>query len=530
MPFNTPFKQYAPVLWLLAMIFYVPVVALCINPPLFDGRSMLVLLAWFCLLILPYAFYQKKWVYRVVVTLFFLDGFLNLAHWLVLKCPLNASSLFVLLNTNGSEAMEFVSLKGSWRWLLVLPYLFLVVQAFRKVPIFSKDRLYDKIKIAALGLFAVLFLGETIVSGRFVRKGLPDTERALCSFSTEAKAYKSLKKRTLQNVEAEATAEPIVSVLIIGESCNRNHMALYGYERNTTPRLSARHDILCFTNVITPYSNTLNSVIAALSNCNMDTPISADECIHLLDIYHSAGFKTYWLSNQSPIGVWDNAVFNFAQLADQCVFVNRNANSSFESTQIASYDANLFQPLSHALSDNTTSNKLIILHLMGSHSQYDKRYPSDFEKFRSGTDKRQKTIDAYDNSILYNDYFVDSVFNMLSAYATSHSEIQVHAIYLSDHGENVYDEGENAGHDYADTIPYSNLEIPFIYWKSMHDTLHYKLLTQHLHSSFMSDDLFHLMLDLDGIRTPFLQPKRSLFNAEYNECRERRLSDGRRYE
>jgi len=519
--------------WLLAMVYYVPLVALCINPPLFVAHNLLILFAWLSLLLIPYFLCPNKWIYRSVVLLFFIDGFLNLSHWLVLKCPLNVSSLFVLLNSNGSEAAEFISLKGSLRWLLLLPYLFLVVQAFRKVPVFPKDRIYLKIVFAALGVFALFFFGETILHGRFVRKALPDTERTLCSFSKEVKAYNSLKKRTLRVVDAQACNGSTVSVLIIGESCNRNHLSLYGYGRTTSPKLSARQDILCFTNVITPYSSTMDAIVNALSNSNIDNPIAVDNCLHLFDVYHSAGYKTFWLSNQSPIGVWDNVVFNFSQVADQSVYVNRAANSSFESTQVASYDENLFQPLTRVLSQDKASKKLIVLHLMGSHSQYDKRYPSSFSKYKGGKNKRQRTIDAYDNSILYNDFFVDSVFNLLSQYAAQHPGVRVHALYLSDHGENVYDEGENAGHDYADTVPYHNIEIPFIFWMPQQDVLNenvrYTLMRQRLDTPFMSDDLFHLMLDMDGIRTPYLQPQRSLFNADYQSARPRQLIDGKIY-
>ena len=120
--------------WSAAMLMYVPCVALCVNPPLLAGRMFLILAAWYVLWMLPYLFFPRKFCYRLAVAVLFAGSLLNLAHWLVLKSPLNLSSLFVLLNTNGSEAVEFVSLKASLRWLLLLPYLFLALQAFRRVP------------------------------------------------------------------------------------------------------------------------------------------------------------------------------------------------------------------------------------------------------------------------------------------------------------------------------------------------------------------------------------------------------------
>ena len=520
----------AALLWLLAMPFYVPVVALAIRPALVPFRTFLILAAWTALWLLPYVFFRKRVFCRIAMIPLFAGGLLNLAHWLVLRCPINVSSLFILLNTNGSEAMEFVTLKMSLRWLLLLPYLFFAWMAFRRIQDFPQGG--RRIAKAALTLFVLLFYGEALLNGRFVRTALPDTERTLCSFSQEVKAYRSLKQRHFRPVEARADTRQTVSVLILGESCNRNHMSLYGYGRRTSPKLSRRGDIICFSDVITPYSSTLDAVLAALSESGIDNPVSPDSCIHALDVYRSAGFRTFWISNQSPLGMWDNAIYNFAQVADRCLFVNRAANSSFESTQLAVYDEALLEPLRKVLEEDTAPRKWIVLHLMGSHSQYDRRYPSKYAHFSGGNDRKQRVRDAYDNSVLYNDAIVDSVFSMLALYAGDHPDARVHALYISDHGENVYDAGETAGHDYADTIPDANIEIPFVLWLSSHDRLDTAFcsrLEARRRWPFMTDDLFHLLLDLDGISTPSLQPQRSLFNVSYRRERPRRLSDGREY-
>ncbi|MBO4282174.1 MAG: phosphoethanolamine transferase [Bacteroidales bacterium] len=528
---RTPETAWAA-LWLPAMVFYVPCAAWLINPPLLTGRVFAVLAAWLCLWTLPYLLFKRKALYRAAVLLLFLDGLLNLAHWLVLKAPLNVSSLFVLLNTNAQEAAEFVSLKGSWRWLLLFPYLVLAWGAVTRVPPPPEKAVGNGFS-AALTLFVLLFFGEAAFNGRLVRTALPDTEKALFSFSKEVKAYKGLKQRSLRRVPVEADPSPCVSVLIMGESCNRSHMALYGYARETSPRLKKRSDLLCFTNVITPYSATMHSVLNALSDGNMDRPLPADSCIHALDVYHSAGYRTYWISNQSPIGVWDNAVFNFAKVADRCIFVNRAANSSMESTQTASYDELLFPWLRKALWEDTASRKWIVLHLMGSHSQYDKRYPSAYALYQGGKDKKQRVRDAYDNAIRYNDYVVDSLISAVAAFAAAHPGVRAHVLYVSDHGENVYDAGETAGHDFADTIPYANVEIPMLLWLSPHDRLSDTAFVCRLQSRldwpFMTDDLFHALLDMDHIYTPVYQSGRSLFHSDYRRERPRRMMDGREY-
>lgn len=515
------------------MVAYTQFAGLCINYEVYDSREIVILLCWIPLFTLPYFFTEKKIIYRIVVVLFFLEGFISLCHFIVLKGPLTASSLFILLNTNGNEAMEFLELKSGWSMLLILPYIVLFIVALRNVPQVQRDP-KDKYVILLILLCSLGFLSENLVNGRLVRKGIPQTAEAFISFSDELRSYKALKERKIRSVDAtfSSRAEQVF-VLIIGESCSRRHMSLYNYSRKTTPKLEARNDLLVYRNVVSGYSNTLSSVLAMLTESNLENRMSIDKSVSLLDVFHSAGFKTFWLSNQSPIGIWDNGIYNLAQTADVCRFVNNNGNSSFESTYLASFDEKLFEPFGAALSSGR-GNKLIVLHLMGSHSAYSRRYPGAYDKFTDASSGREKLINEYDNSVLYSDFVVDSLLNMLSAYSRANRQSNCSAVYLSDHGENVYDENENAGHDYSGSLPKVNVEVPFIVWLSPAAKTAYsdKLKTMELATDlpFVSDDLFHVVIDLNNISYEKLDRKRSLFDPGFNFKRKRILEDNMDYD
>src|SRR5436853_5501709 len=171
-------------------------------------------------------------------------------------------------------------------------------------------------------------------------------------------------------------------------------MSLYNYFKKTDPRLEKRNDIIVYKNVVSAYSNTLNALLSALTESNLENKMSFDKSISLIDVFHSSGFKTIWLSNQSPIGVWDNAIYNLAQTSDISIFVNNNGNTSFESTYLSSYDEQLFGPFYSAIKD-TAKDKFIVIHLMGSHSAYSKRYPPEFNKFNNYKTRREKLINEY---------------------------------------------------------------------------------------------------------------------------------------
>ena len=100
---------YPPLL--LIMILFVQIVSLFVNYSIYDFQELIIFCAWIPLFTLPYLLTKKKAIYRTAVTVFFIGGFVNLCHLLILKGPINASKLFDLLNTNINEAKEFMGLK-----------------------------------------------------------------------------------------------------------------------------------------------------------------------------------------------------------------------------------------------------------------------------------------------------------------------------------------------------------------------------------------------------------------------------------
>ena len=520
-------------LWLIALVLFTPIVGLMLNHDVFAFRSVLLILMWTVVLLIPYILTKKRWLYKTAASLLFIDGFINLFHWIVLKCPLNASSIIVFLNTHFNEATEFMAIKMTPLLLLFIPYIALFVVVLRHIPQLSFQSKGEIIVWSALWLFVAIYFTDNIIHKRFLRCAVPDVECAVISFIKESGEYSKLKNHAPFQLDTKLTTDdPTLVVVIVGESCNRNHMSLYGYGRETTPRLQARRDILVFDNVVSANSNTLYSVMNFLTENNMEYHHPLDSCIQIFDVLHSSPYRSYWISNQAPIGLWENGVTNLVQNADVKTFVNITSSSSMASTQTASYDQRLFAPLLSAIKD-TAKHKIVFLHLLGCHTQYNKRYPSDFALFEDKGDKRTRIINTYDNAVFYNDFVVDSVFSMLKSYSVSHPDVRVSAIYFSDHGENVYDEGDYSGHNYSGKIPYANVEIPFILWLSPSqqnylDTQNSPVRSR-LHTPYMIDDLFHTILDLSGIATPCFDKTRSFLNKDYDSTRPRILEDGNVY-
>jgi lipid A ethanolaminephosphotransferase len=121
--------------------------------------------------------------------------------------------------------------------------------------------------------------------------------------------------------------------------------------------------------------------------------------------------------------------------------------------------------------DTEGPDVLIVLHTLGSHGPaYSRRYPPEFGVFTpycqqvSPTDCTTEEVEnAYDNTIVYTDYFLSLLIQKLRARS---DDVDTFLFYASDHGESL---GE--GGVYLHGLPYSiapaaQTSVPFIFWAS----------------------------------------------------------------
>ena len=130
------------------------------------------------------------------------------------------------------------------------------------------------------------------------------------------------------------------------------------------------------------------------------------------------------------------------------------------------HDAALLPYLEKEL-DKSDEDMFIVLHTYGSHFNYHERYPAEFriytpDKAESIRQSYKKELrNAYDNSIRYTDYVLGEIVDMLKK-----KEVCASMLYLSDHGEDIFDDAR-ARYLHASPIPtYYQLHIPYIIWFS----------------------------------------------------------------
>ena len=311
-------------------------------------------------------------------------------------------------------------------------------------------------------------------------------------------------------------------VIVIGESANRNHYSLSGYLRCTNPKLQEienKQELLVYNNVISPFTYTTAVFKEVLTFANYENPTLYTKDASIVELIKNAGYKTYWISMQA-----DNVPSfyrNIAMLSD--VYIGPTSEK---------WDENAI-PLLRDVTKDDVDNKVIFIHLRGSHFAYSNKSPTEYKIFDFKKDtiislvkdklneKEKKTIDEYDNSILYNDFILSSIINELLKING-----MAFMLYFSDHGEEVFDT-EFYANRASGKITRGMCEIPFILWRN-DEFKNFSKIEIDKNRAYCTDDVIHSILDLTKIYYPLFDEKRSIFSSQFKE--KQRKVEGHLYE
>lgn len=325
-----------------------------------------------------------------------------------------------------------------------------------------------------------------------------------------------------------ARAGPQVIVLVIGEAFSKHHSSLYGYEKQTNPSLEALKatgNLYPFYDVMAPYNKTHMMLKELLSVHSVDSPMPWASYPLWPQIFKDAGYYVSFVSNQVPSSeISRNQSYFFQNKAvEQRCFDYRNSD-------VYRYDEGILNELQTISNLCDNSRELTILHLKGQHiyAAYDfphERFsvfqPSDYLPHKISIDVRQvQELADYDNATLFNDYVVSSIIRW---YERRNAVV----VYLSDHGEEVYDYREFLGRSHGDNptpevIKYQ-YQVPFMIYVS--DT--YKKSNPQVveriagaqDRKYMSDDLPHMLLGLSGISTDWYDARRDILSHDFDTTR-----------
>lgn len=290
-----------------------------------------------------------------------------------------------------------------------------------------------------------------------------------------------------------------IYVLVVGETSRAMEWSLYGYGRKTTPCMDSLEGLVHFEDVVTQSNNTHKSVPIILSAASAEDYGVLYKEKSIVTAFKEAGFRTLVIANQK---LTTSMIGAFYREAD--TFIDMSALHT-GSSLTSLHDGAILPYLKKEL-DKTDDNLFVVLHTYGSHFNYHERYPKEFRFYTPDKAEgirasyKQELRNAYDNSIHYTDYVLGEVADMLAA-----TEACASMLYLSDHGEDIFDDSR-ARYLHASPIPtYYQLHIPYIIWfsEAYRNAFpgKYEEAKEHQAYPVSTNSVFHTMLDMAGVKT-----------------------------
>ncbi|MFY9075088.1 phosphoethanolamine transferase CptA [Malaciobacter mytili] len=488
--------------------------------------------------LIPILIFQKysKQIAAAIGVFLWLASLPSLCYFLLYNQEFSQSVIYIIFESNIVEGTEFFKTYFVW-WLIpviviysIIPYYFWKSLKNINIHINKTLILIPLSLLIVTKTFAKLYIvGDTSMQ-RAVIKQIDKMQAATpWNLVLGYIAYKEVLANMeelltqnsnlppVENLKNLSIEEENTLVLVIGESTNRNRMSLYGYKRDTTPRLnSIKDELVVFKNVYSPRPYTIEVLQQALTFADEKNPDLYLTKVNLLNIMKQAGYKTYWITNQQTQTQRNTMLTTFSKIADEQIYLNNNRRQNS-----SSYDEVVLEPFNKVLNDTLIKKKFIVVHLLGTHSRYDYRYPENFAKFDGLkvspllNEKQTNSYNSYDNAVYYNDYVVSNLISSVKALNTSAS-----LLYLSDHGEEVFDEvnlekmGRNEG------APTSAMySVPFIIygnkkWQESNNISKLKTYTNRLYSS---SNLLYTFSDFAKLDFKDLDLSKSIISESFEQ-------------
>lgn len=408
-----------------------------------------------------------------------------------------------IMETNLHESMDLLSIQQVVYFLLlgVLPSI--MVYRVKIKPMKFKTALVEGVKTVAVALVlsvALIFSFSKFYTS-FFREHAP-----LRSYTNPANYLYSIGEYIGESYSHPVTGLKILGqdahvvahngprklvILVVGEAVRADHFSLNPYVRETTPLLK-KEDVINFAQFTSSGTETAVSVPCMFS-CYGREVYDRDIAQHtenVLDVLKHAGANILWRDNNSD----SKGVAVRVEYED---YKTSQKNTICEDGECR--DEGMLVGLQEYINAHPTGDIVIVLHQMGNHGPaYYKRYPKAFEKYTPVCKTNQleqcsqaEITNAYDNAILYTDYFLSKVIGLLK---DNDKQFGTAMFYLSDHGESLGEKGLYLhGFPYA-IAPDAQKHIPAVMWFGKQFKINKQALKQRASQPYTHDYLFHTML------------------------------------
>jgi len=427
-----------------------------------------------------------------------------------------------IMETNMHESMDLLSIQQVLYFLIlgVLPSI--VVYRIKIAPMHFKTALIEggKTIAGALILSVVLIFSFSKFYTSFFREHAP-----LRSYTNPANFLYAVGEYIGESFSHPMTGLKILGadahikahngprklvILVVGEAVRADHFSLNPYTRETTPLLK-KEDVVNFPQFTSSGTETAVSVPCMFS-CYGREAYDRDIAAHtenVLDVLKHAGANILWRDNNSDSkGVAVRLEYEDYKSSDK--------NTMCEDGECR--DEGMLVGLQEYINAHPKGDIVIVLHQMGNHGPaYYKRYPKAFEKYTPVCKTNQleqcsqaEITNAYDNAILYTDYFLSKTIGLLKE---NDKQFATAMFYLSDHGESLGEKGLYLhGFPYA-IAPDAQKHVPAVMWFGKQYKVNKAALKKRAAQPYTHDYLFHTLLGFIEVNGSAYQPKLDILHG-----------------
>lgn len=476
-----------------------------------------------CFLVLLFSFFSSKFTLKPILIFSILVASLISYFANSYGVIIDDTMIQNVLETNASESLDLVSGKFFFYLCLLGIVPSWLIYKVKITPKTIKKNLLStliSVSIALLIIFISLFSFSKFYTSFFrEHKPLRYYTNPTYAFYSVGKYLGNrfdshdtqLKAIGLDAKKDENSQGRKLTIVVVGEAARADRFSLNGYERETNPLLK-NEAIINFSNMYSCGTTTAISVPCMFSSLDRNhySDKEAKSTENILDVLTRAGVKVLWRDNNS----------SSKSVADRVLYQDYRNPEINKICDSECRDVGMLVGLQDFIDAQKKGDILIVLHQMGNHGPaYAKRYPKKFEVFtpvcktNQLEECQQEEIgNAYDNAILYTDYFLTQTIELLKQ---NDGKFQLALIYMSDHGESL---GE--GGLYLHGMPYfmapeAQKHVGALMWfgESTRHDIDIEMIKKISDNNFSHDNLFHTLLGLMQVKTTLYEKKKDIFKS-----------------
>lgn len=484
--------------------------------------------------------------------------------WLSFKMWINCSAFELIQQTNSSETKEFIttylfSTDGLITFLFLISSI-IFVYFFEKCTnsltsllkqIVNKHIVeFVTIVLLCLGLYNLSFFIKIYRTNNITNyanildeSGYYGIARGHNTFMDLLVAFKSIQISRLEKehvseiakkIEYEETPtvtyeDTLKIIYILGESHILSHSQLYGYSLETEPNLykwKESGNLFCFENIYS-YDNLTYKVE---QNSFFTNTLNEGELWYetpsFMQIFKKAGYFVGFYDNQN------NTIYsNIDKINGKKLYDNYLAQKSYSQIARKNFPFDM-DFVKNVFNDGIPNSKhsLWVFHLMGQHGPQKERYPNNkiYNHFKASDIKRndiyldeekKKIIATYDNATRYNNLVISEIIDNVK-------DENAILVYMSDHGEEVYDYRNEYGRVKMDSglekqYVEAQFHVPFFIWCSDRYKLKNKDIVKIIMSKqkryFSTDNISQVLFYIAGIETKYYKTRYNLLDPNYKD-------------